>query len=208
MTSASWYTIQDGILLATISQITQSDITYLYIYSGMPPNAQGSAVWPTVQDCLHYTYLFIEEHTNEDTRPKAKSAATHGWAGTFIDNLLKTHLHIEFTNTFKITISSDARYLSHLNAFRSGVLSSTTIGPIKWDHTLHYYYKISKPLRSTSRLIFQQIHAHISFPAQRSAVEPPGRLCAHRFSIQQAPSKTLGALTPGRRPSRLQPEPV
>jgi hypothetical protein len=36
--------------------------------------------------------------------------------------------------------------------------------------------------------------------AQRFAVEPPGRLRAHRFSIQQAPSKTLDALTPDRRP--------
>ncbi len=43
------------------------------------------------------------------------------------------------------------------------------------------------------------------FRAQRLAVEPPGRLCTHRFSIQQAPSKTLGALTPGRRPGRFQP---
>jgi hypothetical protein len=122
-------------------------------------------------------YFFIEEHTNDDTRPKAKSAATHGWAGTFIDNLLKTHVHRELSNTSKITISSNARYLSHLNAYRSGVLSSTTIGPSKWEHPLHYYYKLSKPLRSTSRLLFQQIHTHISFPAQRPAVEPLGRLC-------------------------------
>jgi hypothetical protein len=31
-----------------------------------------------------------------------------------------------------------------------------------------------------------------------------GRLCLRRFSIQQAPSKTLGALIPGRRPAPRQ----
>jgi len=33
-----------------------------------------------VQDCFHYTDSEIEEHTNEDLEPKARSAATAGWA--------------------------------------------------------------------------------------------------------------------------------
>jgi hypothetical protein len=30
------------------------------------PTACASAVWPAVQDLVHYTYNFIEDHTNED----------------------------------------------------------------------------------------------------------------------------------------------
>ncbi len=40
--------------------------------------------------------------------------------------------------------------------------------------------------------------------AQRSAVQPIGRLCRTRFIIQHPLSKTLSALPLGRRPSRLQ----
>jgi hypothetical protein len=33
-----------------------------------------SADWPAVQDLVHYTFSITEEHTNEDTKPKANSA--------------------------------------------------------------------------------------------------------------------------------------
>ncbi len=65
---------------------------------------------------------------------------------------------------------------------------------------------INKVIRfRITNFYFRHLYATLLSAAQRLAVEPPGRLCAHRFSIQQAPSKTLGALTPGRRPGRFQP---
>jgi hypothetical protein len=33
-----------------------------------------------VHNYLHYTDFSTEEHTNEDTQPKAKSPAAQGWA--------------------------------------------------------------------------------------------------------------------------------
>jgi hypothetical protein len=47
------------------------------------PTAWRSADWPTLQYNLHYTYSTAKEHTNENTKPKANSAAAPGWAVRF-----------------------------------------------------------------------------------------------------------------------------
>jgi len=47
---------------------------------GYRPTAWRSADWPPMQDYLHYTYSTTKEHTSENTKPKANSAAAPGWA--------------------------------------------------------------------------------------------------------------------------------
>jgi hypothetical protein len=53
------------------------------------PTAWRSADWPALQDYLHYNYFTAKEHTNENTKPKANSAAAPGWAA-----LLAFYIHI------------------------------------------------------------------------------------------------------------------
>jgi len=36
-------------------------------------NSRAGAVWPAMQDYIHYTDSVLEEHTNEDSQPKAKT---------------------------------------------------------------------------------------------------------------------------------------
>jgi hypothetical protein len=45
-----------------------------------------------LQDYLHYTYFTAKEHTNENTKPKANSAAAPGKAAT---TFLRIDSHID-----------------------------------------------------------------------------------------------------------------
>ncbi len=56
---------------------------FLYAYRFFHPTAGASAVWPSEQDWVHYTYTFTEAYTIEDSTPNAKSAASAGWAAVF-----------------------------------------------------------------------------------------------------------------------------
>jgi hypothetical protein len=80
-----------------------------------------------------------------------------------------------------------------------------TLIPISSNLFLHDKHIVDSP----PTYLWQKRHSLLIIfsylKAQRSAVEPPGRLCLHRFSIQHTPTKTPCALPPGRRPGRFQP---
>jgi hypothetical protein len=104
--------------------------------TGLRPTHRAQAHGATVTS--HDSTRKSEKRTKEDSGRLAMSPADHCWAGPFFNYLLNPHKHIEFKNTFKITITSTARYPFHFNALRSGVLSPATIGPIRVNHPSQY----------------------------------------------------------------------